>query len=326
MVVNILFLISLLILIVHITRSNLAYLKKVVHMLMRNVKKVIFKVINIFNMIKNQSFKGDQANRSTKMNRIFLLEWIAKILPVCSLEKNSNKFIYIGYLLIFIGSLSAFINLIGIYIIIAGIYSLMFGLLISFKETKNSDSTDYVLGAFWVFVSITISISLALSLFMNDITNFKFNFGRFFLAILLLLLIFIIVNILYKDSNITLIIVTITFSIIIPILFYLYLGYGLMKYNYDDMKDLNINIKENLSGFNAIFVMVYYGISEVVNAQSLPISIGGSSATVNKHKEAMSMNSIYLILLGHMFNVFFFSTIFSILPTFFKKKRYNVDK
>ncbi|ALN77426.1 MULTISPECIES: hypothetical protein [Staphylococcus] len=106
MVVYTMFLIFLFLLIVLITIGNIAYLKRVIHMLMRNIKKVIYKVINIFNMIKNQSFKGDQASR--KMNRIFLLEWIAKILPVCSFEKNSNKFIYVGYLLLFIGSLLAF--------------------------------------------------------------------------------------------------------------------------------------------------------------------------------------------------------------------------
>ncbi|NJH85718.1 hypothetical protein GLV96_03980 [Staphylococcus agnetis] len=96
MVVYTMFLIFLFLLIVLITLGNIAYLKRVIHMLMRNIKKVIYKVINIFNMIKNQSFKGDQASR--KMNRIFLLEWIAKILPVCSLEKILiNSYMLVTY-------------------------------------------------------------------------------------------------------------------------------------------------------------------------------------------------------------------------------------
>lgn len=326
MVVYTMFLIFLFLLIVLITIGNIAYLKRVIHMLIKCLKNMIFNIVRLVSMLNSYNIKSDKISRSIKSKQAFCLKRVKQNIQILSLEKNSNKLIYAGMVFLLIGSLLANISLNAIYLTYFDIYGLLIGLLISFKESNNNDFTDYILSAFWVIASTCIAISLSITLFVIDIANLNFNFGRFFLYISLLIIILLVVIILFKNSNITLILVTLSFSIIIPILFYLYLGYGLMKYNYDDMKDLNLNIKENLSGFNAIFVMVYYGISEVVNAQSLPISIGDSSAAVNKHKEEMSMNSIYLILLGHMFNVFFFSTIFSILPTFFKKKRYNVDK
>lgn len=96
---------------------------------------------------------------------------------------------------------------------------------------------------------------------------------------------------------------------------------------HEDSYEITIHIKENEDSLNTAIALIYYGVSEVTSTDNIPVTIDETkNKPTNLKVREKSIMTMSLILIGHLYNIIYFSTIFALFTSLLQKKRYNSGK
>lgn len=274
---------------------------------------------NYFNEKLNQfpKFKGLIKNGFSTGKALSLKQLYEEF----SLKRTSNKLILIFLIiLLFVRIDNQFHIDVLLYIFLCCIAGI---------KIRNSFKSLYFRSLALYFLSLGFFVSLIFTskMILEDFSNYTFSFISFLKITLLNL---IILTLLYVQSlkekgKFLPILLIVIYSLWIPFVFYLHLGGGLLIYEYPNLKNMKFDLTNDfhaniLGGWESMFAIIYYGISEVAQLNAFKV------IPMNENVSGANIKVVYLKLLGLVFNIFYFSSIFTLITSLLQKKRYNVDK
>lgn len=317
MITYILAIFILLTIIIVMFLANISYLKNIILVTFQSIKHWGLSVKKSISNTKSYNGKTILKCLKDKLS-----------LKIFSFENTFNKFVFIVLLILLISLIMVKNDINYIYLMFLGVWLWVVGILKEAKEIRDNLA---------IFLLSLILVCLLLgclsSLIILGMNNNKFHMDHFLFWILTVIIGFIALYQSFRGLPKAISVVFLAYATAIPILFYIYLGFGLFYMNYqeelehEDSYEITIHIKENEDSLNTVIALIYYGVSEVSSTDNIPVTIEETkNKPTNLKVREKSIMTMSLILIGHLYNIIYFSTIFALFTSLLQKKRYNSGK
>ncbi|MBV5191683.1 hypothetical protein BU646_06550 [Staphylococcus chromogenes] len=317
MITYILAIIIILTIIILMLLANISYLKNIILVTFQSIKHWGLSVKK--SISNNKSYNGKTILKCLK-DKLGL--------KIFSFENTFNKFVFIVLLILLISLIMVKNDINYIYLMVFGVWLCTVRI---FKEAKEIH--DNLVIFLVSLILVCLFLGCLSSLIILGMNNNKFHMDHFLFWILTVIIGFIALYQSFRGLPKAISVVFLAYATAIPILFYIYLGFGLFYMNYqeeldqEDRYEITIHIKENEDSFNTAVALIYYGVSEVTSTDNIPVTIEETkNKPPNLKVREKSIMTMSLILIGHLYNIIYFSTIFALFTSLLQKKRYNSGK